>query len=262
VRGADRGWGGTTDWWPAYRRPSGPSAGTTVATSGDACRDVTLFTSGLRAGNIRPDVRGRGFLVRRGRSDAQTGGRSNGAPGSPRGHPASAGGLLVASLRPRHLADVARHLAENDRRSASTPGGRRCAGVELVVASCVAPRWLCVLPRSNLPRFREAHGCAMRSRDTARAPHMLRRWLWLVLLDAASRSCARSATVGRRRQLADRGMQLVPANLPRRAVHSQTHPPSTADHTAGPEPKQEKVSARGGTPATTMSQVTVLVNVR
>ena len=113
-------------------------------------------------------------------------------------------------------------------------------------ASCAAPARLCARPRSDLPRYREAHGCAVRTRDTARAPHTWRRWPWLALLAAASRSCARSATVERRRQLADHGMQPEPASLPRHAVHSQTHPPSTADHTAGPYPKQGKVSGVSG----------------
>ncbi len=282
--GAGRGGAGTTDCRPSLPSPSPAGGPITVATSRDARRDVTLFTTRLRAGNMRWQ-RAREGVSSYGVTGAKrsTGG-SNGAPGSPRGHLASAGGLLIAPLRSRHLSPFGRggacsaarvaaaaraarvppvgSPAENDRRSASTPGGRRCAGVELVVASCVAPRWLCVLPRSDLPRYREAHGCAVRSRDMALAPHMLRRWLWLVLPDAASRSCARSATVERRRQLAGHGMQLAPANLPRRAVHSQTHPPSRADDTAGPEPKQEKVSCRRRGVASTMSQVRALVNVR
>jgi hypothetical protein len=66
--------------------------------------------------------------------------------------------------------------------------------------------------------------------------------------------------VERRRQPADRGMQPEPASLPRRAVHSQTYPPSEADHTAGPNPKQGKVSGWWGPRPPTMSQVRVVVN--
>jgi hypothetical protein len=67
--------------------------------------------------------------------------------------------------------------------------------------------------------------------------------------------------VERRRQLADRGMRLVPASLPRRAVHSQTHPPSTADHTAALHSKQEEPARSKGPRPSTMSQVKGVVNV-
>jgi hypothetical protein len=66
--------------------------------------------------------------------------------------------------------------------------------------------------------------------------------------------------VERRRRLAGHGMQLVPASLPRRAVHSQTHPPSSADHTAGTNPKQGKIRGPADGKAATMSQVSPLVN--
>ena len=127
-------------------------------------------------------------------------------------------------------------------------------------ASCAAPRRPCVQPRSVLPRSREAHGCAVRSRDTARASVSWRRWMWRALRTAGSGSCARRSAVERRRPPAGRDMRLEPANLPRRAVHSQTHPPSTADHTAALQSKQEEPARSKGPRPSTMSQVKGVVH--
>jgi hypothetical protein len=56
-------------------------------------------------------------------------------------------------------------------------------------------------------------------------------------------------------------MRPEPASLPRRAVHSQTHPPSGADDTAGPDPIQGKLSTVSGTETLVISQVSAVVNV-
>jgi hypothetical protein len=56
-------------------------------------------------------------------------------------------------------------------------------------------------------------------------------------------------------------MRPEPASLPRRAVHSQTHPPSGADDTAGPDPIQGKLSTVSGRETLVISQVSAVVNV-
>ena len=186
---------------------------------------------------------------------------TGGSNGAARATGSAAGGLLVAPLQSRHLLSRCggggdrvtnlciatigpRARAPKTTNAAPPPPGVGAASVTCssAAASCAGPAKLCARPRSDLPRFREAHGCAVRSRDRARAPHTWRRWSWLALLAAASRSSARSATAERRRQPADHDMQPEPASLPRRAVHSQTHPPSRPDHTAGPYLIQGKFS--------------------
>lgn len=248
---------------PGRARP----AAATLVGGAHTSRDVTLFTSDLRSGNMRrttQEPRGvprTAWLERaidRGEQWRRSGDRVGSRGVARRIAPATP--PLSKDERLDGSGDTAHGRRTTD--AAPPPPGVDAASVPcwLAAVSCAGPAKLCARPRSDLPRYREAHGCAVRSRDRARAPHTWRRWSWLALHDAASRSCARSATVERRRRPADRGMQPEPASLPRRAVHSQTHPPSRADHTAGPYLIQGKVCRVSGGQITTMSQVSAVVN--
>ena len=171
--------------WCVGRLSSQPTAGPGSARwrsrwscAGHTSGDVTLFTSDLRSGNMRRTTQEpRGFLVRRGWSDAIDKGGAMAPPG-PRGYGMSRGvARRIAPATPprRRLrrAPVDAHAtAPKTTDAAPPPLGVDAASVPCssAAASCAAPARLCARPRSDLPRYREAHGCAVRSRDTALAP--------------------------------------------------------------------------------------------
>ena len=232
-----------------------------------AIRGVTPFTaalpvvvtSGLRTG-------GGGFLVQAWLERRDRRG-SNGAARVRTG-PDACGrwGLLVGSLQSRHRpppgACAAASPAVPPKTTDAAPPPqwttlRRVAG--LVAASCAAPRWLCVQPRSVLPRSREAHGCAVRSRDTAPAPHMWRKWLWLAL-PGLSFSLFRSKCDGGKDDSlrATACSTNLPVFLDTLCTHRHTPLPRRTIQPVRPETRKSSRGARAG--AATMSQVSRAVN--